>query len=165
VKSSGVAKSRWCPKCGAEYVTQMTTCTDCLVALVDEQPRDEPSHELVPYDMTAWDDAWRQMLWYQLNGRRIQYGINGTNMLVRADDRRKVDELIHDLAATHPVMPETPDAFILPDGRRVKELPIGPAVPTRVEDSPVDWIEERSWTFRWLVSAARDVIRRVAGRT
>jgi hypothetical protein len=142
----------------------MTTCSDCGVPLLDEPPRDDTNHELVTYDMTAWDERWQKMLAYQLHSRKIQWRTEGANMLVRADDKRKVDELIYDLEATHPSLPETADAFILPDGRRVKELPLGPDVPVNRPENPIDWIERHSWNFRWLMTAFRDIIRRLSGK-
>ena len=59
--------------------------------------------------------------------------------------------------------PPEPDWFVLPDGRRVKELPVGPEVPTDFADSPVDWIEQRSWSFRWFMAGLRDIVRRMTG--
>lgn len=31
-----MARSMWCPKCGAEYRPAFTTCADCQVSLVDD---------------------------------------------------------------------------------------------------------------------------------
>lgn len=33
-----MARSMWCPKCGAEYRPGFTTCADCRVPLVDDPP-------------------------------------------------------------------------------------------------------------------------------
>src|SRR4051812_826103 len=92
VESSGVTKSRWCPTCGAEYLPQMTKCSDCGAALVDELPP-EPNHEIAQTDAPPFE------------------------------------------------FPPEPDLFILPDGRRVKELPLGPEIPTDRPENPIDWIE------------------------
>jgi hypothetical protein len=109
----GPAASKWCPECGAEYLPQMRTCSDCLVALVDEPPP-EPDHELreIPPEPAPFEGA------------------------------------------------EDPDWFVLPDGRRFKELPVGPDVAT---NAPVEW-SYNSWTFRWFLTLFRDVVRRMTER-
>jgi len=42
-----------CPKCGAEYVTGFTHCSDCLVPLVDSLPKPEPELEPGPESAPA----------------------------------------------------------------------------------------------------------------
>jgi hypothetical protein len=38
-----MARSMWCPKCGAEYRPGFTTCADCRVPLVDDPPPPAPA--------------------------------------------------------------------------------------------------------------------------
>jgi hypothetical protein len=47
-----MARTGWCPKCGAEYRPGFTTCADCGVALVD----DPPAPTLDPLVPTAHPD-------------------------------------------------------------------------------------------------------------
>ena len=37
-----MARTGWCPKCGAEYRPGFTTCADCRVPLVDDPPVPSP---------------------------------------------------------------------------------------------------------------------------
>lgn len=47
-----MARTAWCPKCGAEYRPGFTTCADCGAALVD----DPPAPALDPLGPTAHPD-------------------------------------------------------------------------------------------------------------
>lgn len=44
-----MARTVWCPKCGAEYRPGFTTCADCRVALVDDRPVPTPPPDAAPH--------------------------------------------------------------------------------------------------------------------
>jgi hypothetical protein len=136
----------------------MRRCSDCGVALVDENVNE--TRQAVVYDLAGWDDKRVDLLLYQLNERRIWWSRDGETVRVRAGDVARVDEVRRGIEASYDAWPDEPDAFILPDGRRVKELPVGPDVPA---NTPIEW-SYNSWTLRWFLTLFREVIRRMTGR-
>jgi hypothetical protein len=140
----------WCPQCGAEFVPEMTTCAECVVALVDEPPHDTETHDVVTYDLHDWEPGRLSLLRYQLESREVSWEEIGVGVFrVAAGSERVVDELIDDLS-TGDAIDELPDAFILPDGRRVTELPIGPDVRSGDSGNPIEWVRQRSPLYRAL---------------
>jgi hypothetical protein len=144
----------WCPQCGAEYLPTMTTCSDCLVALVDEPPR-ERDPTLVPYDAKGWSEDLLVEFRYRLRQQGILFEEDRTYFGFRRDDTPAVNALIDELNQSV----ANPDAFVLPDGRRVKELPVGPPVENRYLWGPPRWA-----MLDWLIAVARDFVRRLTAR-
>lgn len=120
----------WCPQCGAEYRDGVTTCTDCGVALVDEQPedggadqaRDTDESEVVVYELEEWGEERRGALELRLNAEGIEHqweaptGADvkegyepgnpwavGTDLVVGEQDEETVDALLDEI--------EFPDAI------------------------------------------------------
>jgi hypothetical protein len=105
-------RTRWCPRCGAEYREGFTECADCGVALVSTPPRPHadhdddddglrhpavaPSedHEPVEYDLTGWTDEQRSLLDFILNGDRIPYVLNDDTLVVPHVFQAKVDDVV-----------------------------------------------------------------------
>ena len=155
----------WCPSCGAEYIAGLSTCADCGWRLVSERPAADVAEESAPgtmvdYDLRDWAEDKKRMLRYQLEERSIEWRADRGRLKIPFFDERTVDALIDNLDASYDTLPDQPDAFILPDGRRVTELPIGPDV-RRNEPTSVEWVEDRSMRVRWFVAAVRDLIRRL----
>ena len=94
-------RTKWCPRCGAEYRDQFTECADCGVPLTREPPRPathsratEPTDEGVGYDLTGWTDEQRSLLQFILNGDGIPYVLDEDLLVVPHARQTKVEEII-----------------------------------------------------------------------
>lgn len=92
----------WCPSCGAEYRDHVVACSDCLVALVAEEPQPlshgETSHDhtLAEWQMHDWDEDDLKSLFAMLNSHVITYEWDPTMATLRTNhlDETDVDELL-----------------------------------------------------------------------
>jgi hypothetical protein len=100
-------RTRWCPRCGAEYREGFTECADCGVALVSTPPpasEDREAHvptsvpgadrEPVEYDLSGWSDEQRSLLEFILHGDRIPYMLDNDTLVVPHTFQAKVDDVI-----------------------------------------------------------------------
>jgi len=113
-----VADTKWCPNCGAEYREGVDVCTDCGVALVDEQPvvPDHVGGEVVVYELGDWTEEQRGELDQRLQGEGIPHQwetsegedtdadldpvdpwVLGTDLVVGEKDEEAVDRLLDEV--------------------------------------------------------------------
>ena len=95
--------SRWCVLCGAEYVAGVLECADCLVPLVDEQPRspEEVGGEeeaQIAYDLDELVASDRFDLDRRLAEAGIVHGWDAESLIVREADEDRVDPLVDEVA-------------------------------------------------------------------
>jgi hypothetical protein len=95
----------WCFQCGAEYGDDETTCRECGVGLVDEEPlpvdavgaEDEAQ---MAYDLHDWASESRRMLDGLLTSAGIDHAWQGASLIIREDDEEQVDEFVEEVERT-----------------------------------------------------------------
>jgi hypothetical protein len=108
----------WCPSCGDEFREGFTTCADCGVALVHEQPARRARRlplrrdQQVEFDLSGWPAARREALDAWIFADNIPATWEDDGILLAARNRaREVDDLIAMLdaeAATAEASPPPP---------------------------------------------------------
>lgn len=89
--------TRYCPNCGAEYIDTVRDCADCAVPLQDTAPGTavaEEDHEILVYELNAWDEPQRAQLGFVLAEAGVTFQWEGTDLLVPAADEARVDALL-----------------------------------------------------------------------
>ncbi len=97
--------SMWCFQCGAEYGDDVTTCRECGVGLVDEEPlpvdavgaEDEAQ---MAYDLHDWASESRRMLDGLLTSAGVDHAWQGASLIIREDDEEQVDEFVEEVERT-----------------------------------------------------------------
>jgi hypothetical protein len=112
----------WCPSCGGEYRPGFTTCFDCGVALVHEEPvfLEEDEREPLVYDLGGMTPGQRHVLGLLLDGRDVVHEWRGEQLVFAAGSEPVVDELVGEFDTTHALEP--------PDEGAAIEEPAGPVV-------------------------------------
>lgn len=102
------AGSVWCALCGAEYLTGVTECADCLVPLVDQPPLGvedigDEEGEQVAYEYDDVDANERFRIDRALADRGIVHAWDATTLLVAPYDEAEVDELLDKVEGPHDI--------------------------------------------------------------
>jgi hypothetical protein len=91
----------WCPSCGDEFREGFTTCGDCGVALVHEQPARRARRlplrrdQYVEFDLSGWPDARREALDAWIFADNIDAAWEEDGILLAARNRApEIDDLI-----------------------------------------------------------------------
>lgn len=94
--------TKFCPKCGDEFVAAVETCPDCEVALVEERPDgvDGSRTGQVTYELHEWAVESRVMLESLLAGQDIPHAWEGTDLIVPAALEARVDSLVDQVDVT-----------------------------------------------------------------
>jgi hypothetical protein len=98
-RGAGPSGHQWCALCGAEYVSGVIECAECLVPLIDGPPLqpddigDEAGDQLA-YEMDDLDGAERFAIDRDLAERGIVHAWDGTTLLVAPYDEAEVDAVL-----------------------------------------------------------------------
>ncbi len=108
-----------CPSCGARFVSIATACSECKVALVDDDEGARSGVEVVDeegegeelevaYDLSDWDDGQRAALVGLLGRHGIDHRFDGQDLVVDDSVAERVEDLIDEI--------DFPDALDIYDG-------------------------------------------------
>lgn len=91
-----VIDTRWCPACGAEYTSEVESCADCGVGLVDTPPMadDARNHDELIYELVDWSPEMRNQLSLVLEREGVAHEWEGHDLVVAAAVEEQVDSFI-----------------------------------------------------------------------
>jgi hypothetical protein len=100
--------TRYCPRCGNEYLGAVQDCPDCGVAL-GERPAEE-DHEILVYELNTWEAEQRKQLEVVLSGAGVPFQWEDTDLLVPAASEGRVDELLDQIEFPEPLITGVADS-------------------------------------------------------
>jgi hypothetical protein len=101
--------TRFCMRCGGEFIASVERCPDCDVDLVDERPAGHLDAQIaadgsiegeVEYDLHEWAVESRVMLQQLLSSVGIRHAWEGAALVVSAKDESRVDAFVDEVEAT-----------------------------------------------------------------
>ena len=96
---------RTCPTCGSEYLASVERCVDCDVELVDAPAADDAvgdatvDGEQITYQLLDYANETKVYLDGMLTDEGIAHVWQAGDLVVRAGDRTRVDELVEEASA------------------------------------------------------------------
>jgi len=89
--------TKFCVRCGGEFVPTVDVCPDCELDLVDERPDEAPEGDAeghIEYELHEWAGQSRAMLEQLLSSGGIPRAWEGTDLVIPAPYEARVDALI-----------------------------------------------------------------------
>lgn len=94
-----------CPVCGSEYLSWVTKCASCGVALVPPaeapNPLDLPEEEQVVYELGAWPLDLQAEAAAAMAESGIPHAFDGSDLVVHLDHEADVDAIMEAIEAEH----------------------------------------------------------------
>jgi len=80
---------RYCPKCGAEYLDHISSCSDCNVDLVDTPPEADEQPQQMPVEYVSVDYAFNR-----IELALVQAALKEAGIHYRFSGGRFIDEIL-----------------------------------------------------------------------
>lgn len=166
-----VVIAAWCFQCGLDYAPDVAECVECGVPTVGHPPTsldgvadDDAAH--LAYELHAWNGPARAAVENALHRANLAHGWQGPTLLVREDDEDAVDDIIgrvddemvtdatagvsteggrvgFDLGARNAELHQLVAAKLTEEGVDFELMGNGfLLVPTELEDTVGDWVED-----------------------